>query len=215
MRVRGWPGVRGGVERLERVARQPGRPHERGDVGGERRRTVAPSRRRATGPTSSLTWTHPNDDLITEVRIVGNGANANPQFRRNFGFRSLTVRVLDADGGVVLTEDHDLPGTPDPDVVVTAHARGRTVEVVFTGLESPACAASPSSSSPPGANVPARQAARWALRSMASAPAPSISSTCGAAGRAGPSRYMPGAATTPPSWRIRPLRSSTGTSSHE
>jgi hypothetical protein len=91
------------------------------------------------GPTSSLTWTHPNDDLITEVRIVGNAANANPQFRRNFGFRSLTVRVLDATGAVVFTEDHDLPGTPDPDVVVTPNARGRTVEVVFTGHESPAC----------------------------------------------------------------------------
>jgi hypothetical protein len=93
----------------------------------------------AEGPTSSLTWTHRSDDFITEVRIVGNAANANPQFRRNFGFRSLTVRVLDANGGVVFTEDRDLPGTPDPDVVVTPNTRGRTVEVVFNGHESPAC----------------------------------------------------------------------------
>jgi hypothetical protein len=91
------------------------------------------------GPTSTFTWTHPTDDVITAVQIVGNGANANPAFRRNFGFRTVTVNVLDAGGAVVFTEDRDLPGTPDPDVVVTPNARGRSVQLVFTGHESPDC----------------------------------------------------------------------------
>ncbi len=60
-----------------------------------------------------------------------------------------------------------------------------------------------------------RYDARWALRSRASSPAPSIRADFRRRRNCVPIRYTPGEETTPPSWRIIPLRSRTGSSSQE
>ena len=50
-----------------------------------------------------------------------------------------------------------------------------------------------------------------AARSAASSPAPSMNDDLRRRMNCRPMTYIPGAATIPPSWRMRPLRSSTGT----
>jgi hypothetical protein len=91
------------------------------------------------GPTSTYTWTHPKDDLITLVRIVGNGANADPANRNGFGFESVTIQVLDGSNDVDFEQTVVLPGTPDPTVEVRPGVKGRTVRLIFRGHEDPTC----------------------------------------------------------------------------
>src|SRR5262249_49573406 len=65
------------------------------------------------------------------------------------------------------------------------------------------------------AAVRMRQRLKWAARSAASSPAPSMNDDLRRRMNGSPRTYIPGAATTPPSCLMRPLRSSTGTSSQE
>ena len=87
------------------------------------------------GPTSRFRWTYSEDELITFVRVVGNGGNSNLDFRRNFGFESVTIRVLDDSGQVDFEQTVSLPGTPDPDAVVQPGVRGHIIELEFSGSE--------------------------------------------------------------------------------
>ena len=91
------------------------------------------------GGTSVYTWTGKRDDMITHVAIVGNGQNKKPEFQKNFGFGSVTIDVLDAKGDPDFTETVDLPGTPDPSVVVRPGVIGRSVRMTFRGHEDPGC----------------------------------------------------------------------------
>ena len=91
------------------------------------------------GPTTTFTWTYSREELITLVRIVGNGEHSNTNFRRNFGFANVIIRVLDTGGQVDFEQTVALPGTPDPDAVVQPGVRGRTVQLVFSGGEAPDC----------------------------------------------------------------------------
>jgi hypothetical protein len=93
----------------------------------------------ADGPTSEVGWTSGREELITEIRIVSNAAHAVPQFRRGFGFESVTVQVLDRNGAPTFEESHPLPGTPDPEIVVTPNVRGTSVLLRFEGHEDPTC----------------------------------------------------------------------------
>ena len=91
------------------------------------------------GPSTTFTWTYPKDELITLVRIVGNGAQSEPSFRKNYGFGSVIIRVLDANGRADFEQTVALPGTPDPDAVVQPGVRGRIIQLVFSGGEAPDC----------------------------------------------------------------------------
>jgi hypothetical protein len=91
------------------------------------------------GPTTTYTWTAPKDDLITLVRVIGNGANKDPGVRSNFGFGSVVIRVRAANGEIDFEQTVPLPGTPDPDAVVQPGVRGRTIELVFSGGEASDC----------------------------------------------------------------------------
>lgn len=98
----------------------------------------------STGPGSQgaptfYTWSAPQDELIEEVTIIGNAANATPDFRTGFGFESAIVTVLDANGQAVYEEDVSLAGTPDPDVTVRPGVVGRSVRLVLSGHEAPDC----------------------------------------------------------------------------
>ena len=91
------------------------------------------------GPTTTFTWTYTKDELITHVKLVGNGANSTVAFRRNYGYASVTIRVLDDAGKVDFEQSVPLPGTPDPDAFVQPGVRGRSVQLVFSGGEAPDC----------------------------------------------------------------------------
>jgi hypothetical protein len=96
----------------------------------------------STGPeppdqSSTYTWTAARAVCIGTIAVRGNGLNDTPAFRTGFGFESVTIRVFDTDGDVVFEEDHDLAGTPDPDLVTAVNLLAARVELVFAGHESP------------------------------------------------------------------------------
>jgi hypothetical protein len=91
------------------------------------------------GPTTTFTWTYPREELITHVKIVSNAANSTVAFRRNYGYASVTIRVLDAANAIDFEQTVPLPGTPDPDAFVQPGVRGRSVQLVFSGGEAPDC----------------------------------------------------------------------------
>ena len=91
------------------------------------------------GPTTTFTWTATKDDLITLIRVIGNGANKDSSVQTNFGFGQVIIRVRDANGAIDFEQNVPLPGTPDPDAVVQPGVRGRSVELVFSGGEAPDC----------------------------------------------------------------------------
>lgn len=91
------------------------------------------------GVPTRFQWTHPRDDLITTIYIHGNGQNNVKDFRTGYGFGSVTVQVLDASGKVVFQQAVQLPGTPDPDVLLHPNVVGRTVLLLLSGHESKDC----------------------------------------------------------------------------
>jgi hypothetical protein len=93
----------------------------------------------ADGDTSTFRWNGPADRRIVAVDILNNSQNGNPNFRNNFGFNSVTVQVLAANGSVVFSQDAGLGGTPDPNVRVQPNVVGRSIVLLLHGHESPEC----------------------------------------------------------------------------
>ena len=93
----------------------------------------------ADGQSTTFTWTNDRDDLITLVRIIGNGDNEDASIRSGFGFDAVLVKVLDEAGDVDFEETVSLDGTPDPTVQVRPGVEGRTVVLELIGHEDPTC----------------------------------------------------------------------------
>ncbi|HLJ07472.1 MAG TPA: discoidin domain-containing protein, partial [Acidimicrobiia bacterium] len=91
------------------------------------------------GPSSTFTWTHSRDDLITLVRITGNQDDANPSFRQGFGFNSVTLQILNSAGAVVYSQNQPGPNDQAGLVSFTPGVTGRTVRLVLNGHISPSC----------------------------------------------------------------------------
>jgi hypothetical protein len=91
----------------------------------------------AGGAPSLYRWTGTRDDLITSISVLSNAQHLD--FPTGFGFGSVIVQVLDADGNVVFEETVELAGTPDPDVVVNPGVVGRSVVLTLSGHEDPSC----------------------------------------------------------------------------
>jgi len=89
--------------------------------------------------TSVYTWKGAGDVRITSVRIVSNGANADPTIRQNYGFGGVTVQILASGGRVVFEEGGTLPGTPDPTVTLEPNVVGSTVRLIYSEHEDAAC----------------------------------------------------------------------------
>jgi hypothetical protein len=85
------------------------------------------------------TWTGQQDDLIASIELISNREHQVVDFRTGFGFESVTVQVLDAQGNVVFEEGASLEGTPDPDVTFTPNEVGRSIRFIFSGGEAPDC----------------------------------------------------------------------------
>ena len=93
----------------------------------------------ADGSTSTFTWKGTGDHLIARVTVTGNTRHSNPAFRRNEGFRSSKMEVLDAAGAVVFTRSFTGPGNAAPNLMATPNVRGRTVRLSLSGHEDPKC----------------------------------------------------------------------------
>jgi len=84
-------------------------------------------------------WTGLQDDLIGSIDLISNREHQVFDFRTGYGFGSVTVQVLDAQGNVVFEEGASLDGTPDPDIHMTPNVVGRSIRFIFSGGEAPDC----------------------------------------------------------------------------
>jgi hypothetical protein len=84
-------------------------------------------------------WTGQQDDFIAAIDILSNEQNQVVEWRQGYGFESVIVQVLDAQGSVVFEESADLSGTPDPNVTVAIQVVGRSVLLIFSGSEALDC----------------------------------------------------------------------------
>jgi hypothetical protein len=84
-------------------------------------------------------WTGEQDDFIASIELISNRNHQVAAFRTGYGFGSVTVQVLDAQGNVVFEEGASLDGTPDPDLTFTPNAVGRSIRFIFSGGEAPDC----------------------------------------------------------------------------
>jgi hypothetical protein len=91
------------------------------------------------GEASTYRWQAPADVHITRVEVVGNAGDTDPNTRVGYGFNSVDVQVLAANGGAVGSGSRDLGGTPDPNVTVDLSATGRTVVLTLHGHEAANC----------------------------------------------------------------------------
>jgi len=87
------------------------------------------------GAVSTFQWTGTQDEFVGNVEIISNAANASRG--TDHGFAAVTIQVLDASGTVVFEARVELPGTPDPDVVVYPNIVGRSVLLLLEGHENP------------------------------------------------------------------------------
>jgi hypothetical protein len=91
------------------------------------------------GPTAYL-WTLNEERCIAQIKLTGNALHSNPAFREDFGFGSVTVKVLDRETELVFQQTWPLDGTPDPEVTVaTGGVMGSRVVLEFTGHENNDC----------------------------------------------------------------------------
>jgi hypothetical protein len=93
----------------------------------------------AGGAPTTYEWTVRDDVCIVGVSFYGNGLNADPSYRNDFGFGSMTVQILDAADGIQASDTRTLDGTPDPEQHLDIQGYGRTVRLLFTGHESTDC----------------------------------------------------------------------------
>ncbi|MCI0555881.1 MAG: protein kinase [Anaerolineae bacterium] len=89
--------------------------------------------------TPTYVWTGVQDDFIGSIELISNHEHQVVDFRTGYGFDSVTIQVLDAQGNVVYEETANLDGTPDPDVIVSPNVVGRSIQLIFTGGEAPDC----------------------------------------------------------------------------
>ncbi len=87
------------------------------------------------GAYSTFEWTAPGLEFVGSVGVVSNAQNATSRRRTGHGFAAVTIQVLDESGGVVYEERVELPGTPDPDVLVEPNVEGRSVRLLLEGHE--------------------------------------------------------------------------------
>jgi hypothetical protein len=91
---------------------------------------------KSDGSPTRFDWLGVRDECIAGVTVVGNAAHEEPTFRMNYGFGRVEVQVLDRMNNLVGTgQAQNLPGTPDPDAIVSPMVVGRTVRLLFTGHE--------------------------------------------------------------------------------
>lgn len=85
------------------------------------------------------TWTVLSPRCIEEIHVTGNGLHQNPDFREDFGFEHMIVRVYDESDAIVFQQMFALPGTPDPPVMASPGVEGVKVELELYDHESNNC----------------------------------------------------------------------------
>lgn len=95
----------------------------------------------STGPEdnglpTSFTWSGPQT-CFREIVIKNNSLNEEEDFRNDFGFGQVTVKITG--GSEEFTKGFPLPGTPDPEITINPDIRGNKIELLFIDHESENC----------------------------------------------------------------------------
>jgi hypothetical protein len=91
------------------------------------------------GNTTTYTWTGQRDDRITEVYILGNEENSDPNNRRGFGYKNVQIQIVDGNGNVVYDQGFQGPSDQVPEVDAHMNVVGRKVVLRLSNRESPDC----------------------------------------------------------------------------
>ncbi len=89
------------------------------------------------GPFSTFEWTGTRDEFIGAVAIVSNADHATVRRRTDHGFAAVTIQIIDDSDEIIYEERVELPGTPDPNVLVEPDVIGRSVRILLEGHENP------------------------------------------------------------------------------
>lgn len=92
------------------------------------------------GIPSVFSWSTSQAHCISSLLFRGNGLHTNPDFREDYGFARVVVKIYDSANTPVFQVDFDLPGTPDPELdIETGGVTGKRVELELYGHESSNC----------------------------------------------------------------------------
>lgn len=91
------------------------------------------------GNPSFYRWTADEPRCIARIAVIGNGLHDNPEFREDYGYQSMIMRIYDADDAVVFQRMFILAGTPDPDAIAEPGVEGVRVELELVDHESFFC----------------------------------------------------------------------------
>ncbi len=92
-----------------------------------------------SGGPSIFQWTVLDPHCFASVSITGNGLHDNPNFREDYGFENVVVRVYDESDALVFQQMASLGGTPDPPVLVQPDVWGVRIELELSEHESNDC----------------------------------------------------------------------------
>jgi len=88
------------------------------------------------GTPATFDWVGAQPRCITRVAVIGNAMHDDPEYRENYGFRSMVVRIYDPADTLVFQRMLSLPGTPDPDAIAEPMVAGGRIELELIDHES-------------------------------------------------------------------------------
>lgn len=78
---------------------------------------------------SLFRWTSDEPRCIARVAVISNAMHEQQEFRRNYGFGGIIIRVYDERDEIAFQRMFSLPGTPDPDAIAEPGVEGVKVEL--------------------------------------------------------------------------------------
>ncbi len=91
------------------------------------------------GGPSIYEWTVVDPVCITSINLTGNGLHQDPDFRTDYGFESVVIRVYDEDDSIVFQQMESLADTPDPPIIVEPDVWGVKIVLELSEHESDDC----------------------------------------------------------------------------
>lgn len=70
-----------------------------------------------SGTPSLYRWTVSQPRCLARVAVIGNAEHERPEYRENYGFGGMIMRIYDEAGEIVFQRMFNLAGSPDPDAI--------------------------------------------------------------------------------------------------
>lgn len=82
-----------------------------------------------SGTPSFFEWTLPEPRCFARIAVIGNGDHDEFEYRENYGFGGMIIRVYDEDEVIVFQRMFTLPDSPDPDAIAEPGVEGVKIEL--------------------------------------------------------------------------------------